>query len=423
NTNAAEAKIPVAGSARTRLAAPGSASQGRTFYLTRGPVARKSIFIHWMHKYSSGGKGLSKTGLLESEAQKEAAQRPGAPVRAAIAGATGYAGRQLIQILSHHPAAKIVRLMSSGRKGSEVFPIEKSHATLRNPRVRLVCRALNVEELTPAEMDVVFLSTPHETSHEVVPELLAHGLRVIDLSGAFRIKDSQQFARWYGFEHKAAPALAEAVYGIPELNAEAVRPARLVANPGCYATSIILALAPLLQAGWVDVNAGIIADSKSGASGAGRAPTEKLHFAEVNENLRAYGLFNHRHVPEMLQALSLDERQFIFTPHLVPITRGILSTIYVRLAAGAPKSLQQVIKLYGDFYAHAPLVRVYPQGELPEISAVAHTNYTDLGFALDEATGRLIIASALDNLGKGAAGQAVQNMNLMFGLAEDLGLA
>ncbi len=376
-----------------------------------------------MYKYSSGGRGLSKTGLLESEAQQEAAQRPGAPVRAAIAGATGYAGRELIRILSHHPAAKIVRLMASGRKGFEVFPIEKSHPSLRQPNVRLACRALNVEDLTPDEMDVVFLCTPHETSHELVPQLLERGLRVIDLSGAFRIKDTAQFARWYGFEHTAAQTLAEAVYGVTELNAQEIRQARLVSNPGCYATSIILALAPLLQAGWADVNAGIIADSKSGASGAGRAPTEKLHFAEVNENLRAYGVFNHRHVPEMLQALSLNETQFTFTPHLLPITRGILSTIYVRLAAGATKRLEEIIKLYEEFYAQAPLVRVYPKGELPEISAVAHTNYTDLGFALDEATGRLIIVSALDNLGKGAAGQAVQNMNLMFGLAEDLGLA
>ena len=192
----------------------------------------------------------------------------------------------------------------------------------------------------------------------------------------------------------------------------------------CYATSVILALAPLLQAGWIDPSAGIIADSKSGASGAGRTPSDKLHFAEVNENLRAYGLFSHRHVPEMLQALDLRESQFVFTPHLLPITRGILSTIYVRLAAsGAPKRLEQIFELFEGFYTRSPMVRIYPPGELPEISAVAHTNFADLGFALDEPTGRLIIVSALDNLGKGAAGQAVQNMNLMFGFAEDLGLA
>jgi N-acetyl-gamma-glutamyl-phosphate reductase len=366
---------------------------------------------------------LDEIGLLESESQQAAVSRDGAPVRAAVAGATGYAGRELIKLLSRHPAAKIVQLMSSGRSGFEVFPIEKSHPALRKPRVRLACRALDVEDLAPSEVDVVFLCTPHETSHAVVPELLARGLRVIDLSGAFRIKDSSQFARWYGFEHTAGPALAEAVYGITELNGAVVRNARLVANPGCYATSVILALAPILKAGWVDLSAGIISDSKSGASGAGRAPSDKLHFAEVNENLRAYSVFNHRHVPEMLQALALDESQFIFTPHLLPITRGILSTIYLRLKPGdAPKRLEQVAKLYEEFYAKSPLVRVYPVGELPEISPVANTNFTDLGFALDEPTGRLIIVSALDNLGKGAAGQAVQNMNLMFGLAEELGL-
>ena len=370
------------------------------------------------------GAGLLKEiGLLESETREEAVSRPGALVRAAIAGATGYAGRELIQILSRHPGAKIVRLMSSGRDGRGAFPIQKSHPALRG-RSKVACEPLAVEELTAAELDVVFLCTPHETSHDVAPELLARGLRVIDLSGAFRLKESRNFPRWYGFEHQAAPALSEAIYGMPELNSPEIRRARLVANPGCYATSIILALAPLLQAGWIDASAGMIADAKSGASGAGRAPSDKLHFTEVNENLRAYGLFHHRHVPEMLQALGLEEKQFIFTPHLLPITRGILSTIYARLAStGAARRVEQIVELFEAFYARAPLVRIYPPGELPEISAVARTNFADLGFALDEPTGRLIIVSALDNLGKGAAGQAVQNMNLMFGFAEDLGLA
>jgi N-acetyl-gamma-glutamyl-phosphate reductase len=370
------------------------------------------------------GAGLLKEiGLLESEAREAAVSRPGAAVRVAVAGSTGYAGRELLRLLSRHPGSKIVRLMSSGRDGRGAFPIQKAHPALRG-KLKLDCQPLNVEELAASELDVVFLCTPHETSHDVAPKLLARGLRVIDLSGAFRLKDSARFARWYGFEHRAAPALAEAVYGIPELDPPAIRAARLVANPGCYSTSVILALAPLLPAGWVDLDAGIIADSKSGASGAGRAPSEKLHFAEVNENLRAYGLFNHRHVPEMLQALALDEKQFTFTPHLLPITRGILSTIYVRLAgAGQPMRLEQIVELFEKFYLRSPLVRVYPAGEVPEISSVAHTNFADLGFALDEATGRLIILSALDNLGKGAAGQAVQNMNLMFGFAEDMGLA
>jgi len=194
----------------------------------------------------------------------------------------------------------------------------------------------------------------------------------------------------------------------------------LLSNPGCYATSVILALSPLLRSEWVDISAGIISDSKSGASGAGRTPSGKLHFPEVNENCRAYGLFTHRHVPEMLQALDIGEKDFIFTPHLLPVTRGILSTVYVRL--NARRTLGEVAALFKRFYAPSPLLRVYEDGALPELQAVANTQYADIGFALDEETRRLIIVSALDNLGKGAAGQAVQNMNLMFGLPQESGL-
>jgi N-acetyl-gamma-glutamyl-phosphate reductase len=243
---------------------------------------------------------------------------------------------------------------------------------------------------------------------------------VVDLSGAFRLKDTADYPKWYEFEHHAQDTLAEAVYGIPELHASAIAKARLVANPGCYPTSVILALAPLLKAGWVNVTAGIIADSKSGVTGAGRKPSEKLHFPEVNENLRAYGIFHHRHLPEMLQELSLLSRQFIFTPHLLPITRGILSTIYAHLSHG--HKLAEVEELFQKFYASSPMVRIYPKGTMPEILGVANTQFADIGFALDEATGRLILVSVLDNLGKGAAGQAVQNMNVMFGLPQEAGL-
>ena len=370
--------------------------------------------------------------ILEAELleQTPGEAQPGRKVRIAIAGATGYAGRELITLLARHPHARITRLMSSGRTEKQPFPIEQSHAALRAPAsssraaAPLHCYPLRVEDLSKSEIDLVFLSTPHEVSHELAPELLARGLRVVDLSGAFRLKDSKAYPRWYGFEHHAAGALAEAVYGISELNASAIQSARLVSNPGCYSTSVILALAPLARAGWIDIAAGIVCDSKSGASGAGRVPSEKLHFAEVNENCRAYNLFNHRHVPEMLQALGFDEEHFIFTPHLLPITRGILSTIYLRLATAAPsKTLTQVVELFRDFYSQSPLVRVYGEGVLPEILAVAHTQYTDLGFSLDPATGRLIVVSALDNLGKGAAGQAIQNMNLMFGFPQETGLA
>src|SRR5439155_6133512 len=306
---------------------------------------------------------------VESEALAEASQERSGAVRVAVAGATGYAGRELIGILARHPQARIVRLMSSGRgkapgrshsrnpAGDRAsFPIEQSHPVLRGLGARgsrslrsepalseakgqarprevssTLCHPLDLEDLTPSEADLVFLATPHETSHEVVPALVERGLRVIDLSGAFRLKNPSAYPRWYGLEHHALGALAEAVYGLPEINAAAIRKAQLVSNPGCYATSIILALAPLVEADWLDAGAGIISDAKSGASGAGRAPTEKLHFAEVNENCRAYGLFTHRHIPEMLQALGLEESSFTFTPHLLPITRGILSTVYARL--------------------------------------------------------------------------------------------
>jgi N-acetyl-gamma-glutamyl-phosphate reductase len=340
-------------------------------------------------------------------------------VRAAVIGATGYAGGELLTLLARHPSASVACLMSSGKGGKKAFPIEQVHPRLRG-RFSVACEPMDVERVIASGCDVVFLATPHETSLQVVPALLESGLRVLDLSGAFRLKNSEAYPRWYGFDHHAPEALAEAVYGIPELDAPAIARARLVSNPGCYATSVILALAPLLRAGWVDVGAGIISDSKSGVSGAGRAPSEKFHFPEVNENLRAYGVFGHRHMPEMLQALELAEKDFIFTPHLLPITRGILSTIYLRLSQA--REISAVEGLFREFYAGAPLVRVYAAGTLPEILGVAHTQYADLGFALDAPTGRLIIVSTLDNLGKGAAGQAVQNMNVMFGFAQETGL-
>jgi N-acetyl-gamma-glutamyl-phosphate reductase len=342
-------------------------------------------------------------------------------VRVALAGATGYAGRELVRLLARHPFVRLAHLASSGRDGSGPFPLERAHPALRG-QSPLTCHPLRLEDFAPSRLDLVFLATPHETSLHLAPQLVERGLRVIDLSGAFRLQDPGAYPRWYGFEHDAAQALAGAVYGLTELKADEIRKARLVANPGCYATSIILALAPLLEARWLEVSTGIVCDAKSGASGAGRSPSDTLHFPEVNENLRAYSLFTHRHVPEMLQALELEEKDFLFTPHLAPITRGILSTVYVRLAAR--RTLDQIVSLFHDFYAQAPLVRVYEDGILPEVQAVAHTNYADLGFALDPAAGatRLVVVSALDNLGKGAAGQAVQNMNLMCGFAEETAL-
>lgn len=377
-----------------------------------------------LYKYALRKVGCE--GALSTAVETKTSKRAGAGsaesrpvVHAALIGATGYAGGELLSILARHPFASVTRLMSSGRSGKKAFPIEDVHPKLRG-RFATLCEPLDIEQMEASGCEVVFLATPHETSLQVVPALLESGLRVVDLSAAFRLKNSEAYPRWYGFEHYAPEALAEAVYGIPEFDARAIAKARLVANPGCYATSVILALAPLLRAGWVDVRAGIIADSKSGVSGAGRTPGEKYHFPEVNENLRAYGIFNHRHVPEMLQALDLAEKDFIFTPHLLPITRGILSTIYLHLSK--PREVSEVEALFRKFYAAAPLVRIYPAGTFPEIQGVAHTQYADIGFALDTSTGRFILVSTLDNLGKGAAGQAVQNMNLMFGFPQETGL-
>ncbi len=355
---------------------------------------------------------------VESKAAASEPTTSRGTVRVAVVGATGYAGRELLALLARHPRARVTRLMSSGRDGRKPYPVEQSHPMLRGKLAALI-EPLEVESLTPSETDLVFLATPHETSHELAPRLLERGLRVIDLSAAFRLKNAAAYPRWYGFEHRAALALEEAVYGLTELKAPAIRKARLVANPGCYATSVILGLAPLVGAQWLDPAEPIISDSKSGASGAGRAPSEKLHFAEVNENCRPYALFSHRHVPEMLETLKLEPTRFAFTPHLVPITRGLLSTIYVRLSESRP--VESVVELFQSFYAQAPMVRVWREGT-PEIQSAAYTNYADLGFALEASTRRLIIVSALDNLGKGAAGQAVQNMNLMCGFEETTAL-
>lgn len=360
-------------------------------------------------------KAIAEAETVSTPGKHEGSSRI---VRVAVAGATGYAGLELLRLLSRHPNVRVTRLMSSGRDGKKEFPIEDSHPALRG-KFSVLCQPLSVDALPASEVDMVFLATPHHTALEITPQLLERNLRVIDLSAAFRLKDAAVYPRWYGFEHSAHEELEHAVYGLTEMNSASIAKARLVANPGCYATSAILALAPAIKKGWIDIAAGIISDSKSGASGAGRGVSEKLHFVEVNENCRAYGLFNHRHVPEMLQELEIAEQNFIFTPHLLPITRGILSTIYVRLSK--PRTHAEVVALYRDFYTEAPFVRVLDAG-VPEIQSVAQTNYTDIGFSLDGDRMRMIIVSALDNLVKGAAGQAIQNMNVMYGLAEGTAL-
>ena len=360
-------------------------------------------------------KAITEAETFSTPAKHEG---PSEVVRVAVAGATGYAGLELLRLLARHPQVRVTRMMSSGRDGKKEFPIEDSHPSLRG-KFSVPCQPLAVEAFDPSEVDLAFLATPHQTALDIAPRLLERNLRVVDLSAAFRLKDASGYPRWYGFEHNAHATLGEAVYGLTELNRESIRKARLVANPGCYATSVILALTPVLRNGWADAKAGVISDCKSGASGAGRGLNDKLHFVEVNENCRAYGLFNHRHVPEMLQALELAEENFIFTPHVLPITRGILSTLYVRLSKS--RTHEEVVALYRDFYAGANFVRVMEAG-VPEIQSVAQTNFADIGFSLDQGGTRMIIVSALDNLIKGAAGQAIQNMNVMYGFAEGTAL-
>jgi len=345
-----------------------------------------------------------------------------AKLKTAVLGATGYSGLELTRILVRHPRAeKPVLLKRSANHGSAADLADVFPALSGNGGYPL--QALSWPELKRQAVELLFLATPHEVSRALVPEAIAQGLRVIDLSGAWRLKQSEHRAI-YGFEDSDTAAADDltkkAVYGLPELNGDRVADAALVANPGCYATSVILALAPLMKAGVVDRSRGIISDSKSGVSGAGKEPTAKTHFVSVADNLSAYSVFNHRHVGEIIEQLGLESHELTFTPHLLPIPRGILSTIYVRLSRAIAAA--ELESLFRNFYSGKRWVRVFQTPKLPQVQFSLNTNYCDLGFCLAEDGRRLVVISCIDNLLKGAAGQAVQNMNLMYGWAEDEGL-
>ncbi|MFN8008540.1 MAG: N-acetyl-gamma-glutamyl-phosphate reductase [Terriglobia bacterium] len=339
--------------------------------------------------------------------------------RVAIIGASGYSGAEIVSILLKHPSVELYTLMTAHADRQGGTPRYLSHelpAFLG--RCNLEIEPLNLGALVERKISLVFVATPNETSHELVPQLLEKSLRVIDLSGSFRLKRKAAYPKWYGFEHHAPALLESAVYGLTEIHRDAIRTAQLVANPGCYPTSALLPLIPLKRAGLIDLSVDIICDSKSGVSGAGKTPTANTHFSEVSESFKAYQIMKHRHAPEIWQ--ELGNEQLIFTPHLLPINRGILSTLYLRLANTVGE--EDLARCYAASYQGQPFIRIFPKGSFPEIKFVAHTNYCDIGWSFDALRSRLILISAIDNLVKGAAGQAVQNMNVMLGFDERLGL-
>jgi N-acetyl-gamma-glutamyl-phosphate reductase len=330
-----------------------------------------------------------------------------APVaRVAVAGATGFTGQELLRLLSRHPAVSVIAAMSSGQSAGAARRLPALTRLWDGPIVPLS------PEVLASEADIVFLALPDAAAAELAPSLAERGVRVIDLSGAFRLRDADTRARWYPETHRLPDGLA---YGLTERERGAVARAQVVANPGCYPTATLLALAPLVDAGLLLPTSDIVVDAKSGVSGAGKTPSERTHFSEIHGSMAAYGVFNHRHGAEIEQGIG---REVTFTPHLIPIDRGILSTIYIRLAPGTTEDA--LADAYDRAYHGATFVRLVGPA-LPEIKHVAHTNFCDIGWKVD-ASGRAILVSVIDNLLKGASGQAVQNLNVMLGLDERTGL-
>lgn len=337
-------------------------------------------------------------------------------VRVGIIGATGYTGVELVRLLARHPQVKLTALTAEKNVGQPIWRLFPS--VLKESD--LVCQPLEVESISKL-CDFVFLALPHKAAMQVVPAFLSKGIKVVDLSADFRISDPQVYERWYE-PHTAPSFLKEAVYGIPELHREEIKKARLVANPGCYPTSVILPLTPLLKKRVLDLRS-LIADSKSGVSGAGRSAVLSSLFAEVSENFKAYKVTEHRHTPEIEQELSRaagEKVNITFTPHLVPMKRGILTTIYATL--NKVFSEAEVYEIYSEFYHREKFIRLRPSDLLPSTADVFGSNYCDIGLKIDARFNRLILLSAIDNLVKGASGQAVQSMNLMLGIEESIGL-
>jgi N-acetyl-gamma-glutamyl-phosphate reductase len=351
------------------------------------------------------------------------------PIQTAVLGVTGYAGGELARLLLHHPQLQSTPPVFAGRVDVKDLPrggvpLVEIHPQLagNDGSADLKMESFTWDLLIERGVDVLFMATPHEQSREWAPEALKRGMRVIDLSGAWRLSEASNRAVYAFVDERSELATAtqnQAVYGMPELYREQIAGAKLVANPGCYSTSIILPLKPLVAAGLVDLEHGIVADAKSGVSGAGKAATAKTHFMYAADNLSAYGAFTHRHTGELLEQIGVAASQIVFTPHLLPIPRGILSTIYVRF--NKAQTHESVAQVYREFFAASPMVRLYEKS-LPQIQYSVRTNYADIGFQLDQSGRRAIIVSCLDNLLKGAAGQALQNLNVMHGWPESDGL-
>jgi len=338
-------------------------------------------------------------------------------IRVSVVGATGYAGIELVRLLYSHPKVELVHLVSQSFAEQPISDIYPNFKGLLDK----ACSQLDIDKIAK-ESDVVFTSLPHGISNQVIPALYERGKKVIDLSGDFRYKSAEVYEKWYGIRHMSPDMLQASVYGLPELHRDEIKTARLIGNPGCYPTCAILGLAPLVKQGLIDLNS-IIIDAKSGATGAGREPSQALHFCEVDENIKAYKVATHRHTSEIEQELSILAQREVtlsFTPHLLPVKRGILSTIYANLK----KSLTfgDVYSLYSEFYAGEPFITLHQEGSLPEIKHVNGSNNCHIGFVVDRRTNRIIVVAAIDNLIKGAGGQAVQNMNILFDLDETTGL-
>lgn len=334
-----------------------------------------------------------------------------------IVGATGYGGVELIRFLQNHPHVTLKAIISTSQSGTEFTEIYPHLTSI----IKQKLEPLDVEKLAK-ELDLIFFATPAGVSKEMIPQFVERGVRCIDVSGDFRLKDPEKYATWYKQSPAEEKYVQQAVYGLSEIFAEAIKEATILANPGCYPTATLLGLTPLVQQGLI-ANNSIIIDAKSGVSGAGRGVSLGTHFCEVNENVKAYKLGAHQHIPEIEQVLEQVGGEAIkvtFSTHLIPMTRGIMCTMYADLVE--PKTTKDIIQFFQEFYAGKPFIRIRPEGEWPATKEVYGSNYCDLGFMVDPRTNRLTIVSVIDNVVKGAAGQAVQNLNLMLGWPETTGL-